>query len=401
MGRLSTTQQGITFENPFLLASSPATRTGEMVKRAFEAGWGGAVLKTICLCPETIVDVSERIYGYRGKSSLIGLQNIEMISNRPVELWAEEIVRLKKQFPSKVIIASIMADGEKLSEWKELTEILQNSRADAIELNLSCPNGVPERGMGSYLSEIPDISAKIINAVKKVANIPVWAKLSPNVTDISQLAGACLAARADGIVAINTLKGFAGLDVETMKPNLNVGGKSTYGGFSGNIIKPVALKAVAEISKEHECYVSATGGISNWKDAAEFMLLGASSVQICTEVMLKGVNIIKPMLQGIESYMERHSFYSLDQMIGAALEKIDDHSKLDKNVKYIAKIDNNLCENCGMCLISCRDGGYQAIECPDKKTYIVNEEKCSGCGLCRHVCPVAAISTERITEKVF
>jgi len=401
MGRLTTTQQGITFENPFLLASSPATRTGEMIKRAFEAGWGGAVVKTICLCPETMVDVSERIYGYRGKSSLIGLQNIEMISNRPVELWAEEIAELKKQFPQRAIIASIMADGENLSEWRELTEILQNSRADAIELNLSCPNGVPERGMGSYISEIPDMSAKIVTAVKKVATVPVWAKLSPNVTDISFLAKACLEAGADGIVAINTLKGFAGIDIETMKPNLNVGGKSTYGGFSGNIVKPVALKAVSEIAKDHGCYISATGGISNWKDAAEFILLGASSVQICTEVMLKGFNIIKPMLQGLESYMERHSFYSLDNMTGSALERVEDYGKLDKNIKYIAKIDNNLCENCGMCLISCRDGGYQAIECPDKKNYNVIDEKCTGCGLCRHVCPADAISTERVTEKVF
>jgi len=409
MNKLKIENQGITYINPFLLASSPITRTAEMIKRGFEAGWGGAVLKTICLCPETIIDVSRRIYVCKNNSSFIGLKNIEMISNRPVELWAKEINELKTEFPDRVIIASIMAEGEKLQEWRELTEILQDAGADAIELNLSCPNGVPERGMGSYISEIPDMCGKITTAVKKVSKVPVWAKLSPNVTDISHLAFSCLQAGADGITAINTLKGFAGIDIESLQPKLNVGGFSAYGGFSGHIAKPFALKAVSEIAKQHSCHISAAGGISNWIDAVEFMLLGASTLQICSEVMLKGYNIINPLINGLESYLERHSYASLKHLTGAGLEKINDYGKLDKNIKYTASINKNYCLKCGKCFVSCMDGGYQAINKESdyenmqnktvKATYSVNHSKCVGCGLCQYVCPVNAISMTNTAEK--
>lgn len=392
MNKLKIERHGITYTNPFLLASSPVTRTGEMIKRGFKAGWGGAVLKTICLCPETMVDVSPRIYGYRNKSSLIGLKNTELISNRPVEIWVKEINELKNEFPDRVIIASIMAEGQKFQDWQELTEILQDAGVDAIELNLSCPNGVPERQMGSYISEIPELCAKITEAVKKVSKVPVWAKLSPNVTDISLLAYSCLQAGADGITAINTLKGFAGIDIESLQPRLNVGGISAYGGFSGNIIKPFALKAVSEIARGHGCYISATGGISNWQDAVEFMLLGATSLQICTEVMLNGYNIIIPLIEGLESYLERHSYDSLDNLIGAGFEKIDDYGKLDKNIKYQASIDNKACCKCGKCFVSCMDGGYQAINKENNHIYSVDQNKCAGCGLCQHVCTANAIS---------
>lgn len=392
MKKLEFTKQGITYPNPFLLASSPATRNAEMIKRGFQAGWGGAVVKTICLYPETMIDVSPRMYGYKNKNSLAGMQNIEVISNRPVEVWAREINELKKEFPDRIIVASIMAEGNKLQEWQELTEILQNAGADAIELNLSCPNGLPEREMGSYISEIPDMCGKITEAVKKISKVPVWAKLSPNVTDISYLAYVCLKVGADGITAINTLKGYAGIDIETLQPNLSVGGISTYGGFSGNIIKPFALKAVSEIAKDHKCYVSATGGISNWQDAVEFMLLGASSVQICTEVLLNGYNIISSLTEGLENYLERHSYPSLEGLIGKGLDKIQDYSKLDKNIIYQANIDKKSCSKCGKCFTTCNDGGYQAIS-PDKNgLYSVNPKKCTGCGLCRHVCPANAVS---------
>ena len=401
MSRLEIKKQGITYINPFLLASSPATRTAEMIKRGFEAGWAGAVLKTICLCPETMIDVNQRIYAYKNKSSILGLKNIEMISNRPVELWAKEIRKLKNEFPDRIIIASIMAEGENLQDWQELTEILQDAGADAVELNLSCPNGVPERGMGSYISEIPDLCGKITAAVKKVSKVPVWAKLSPNVTDISLIAFSCLQSGADGITAINTLKGFAGIDIESLQPNLNIGDLSTYGGFSGKIIKPYALKAVSEIAKQHSCYISATGGISNWQDAVEFILLGASSLQICTEVLLKSYNIINPLINGLNNYLERHSRSSIEDIIGVGLEKIDDYGKLDKNIKYKASINKNDCIKCGKCFVSCMDGGYQAINREIDETYSIDNDKCAGCGLCQHVCPANAVSMVNISEKSF
>jgi len=403
MNKLKIEKQGIIYPNPFLLAASPITRTAEMIRRGFKAGWGGAVLKTISLCPETMTDVSQRICVYKNKSSLIGLNNIEMTSNRPIEVWVKEINELKKEFPDRIIIASIMAEGEKLQEWQELAETLQDAGVDTIELNLSCPNGVPERGMGSFISEIPDLCGKITEAVKKVSKVPVWAKLSPNIPDISFLAFSCLQGGADGITAINTLKGFAGIDIESLQPKLNIGGVSTYGGFSGNIVKPFALKAVSEIAKDNACYISATGGISNWQDAVEFMLLGASSLQICTEVMLKGHDVINSLIGGLEDYLERHSYTSLEDLIGLGLQKVDDYGKLDKNVKYQANINTESCKKCGECFTSCMDGGYQAINQKDNKTFSINVDKCVGCGLCQYVCPANAISmvnTSALAKKI-
>lgn len=386
MNKLSFKHNGVEFVNPFLLASSPITRNAEMILRGFEAGWGGAVLKTLNLCPETINNVSQRMYGIKSKSSLFGLQNIEMISDRAISAWIDDIKLLKDKFPDRVIVASIMTEGYKLEEWQQLTEMTQNAGADIIELNLSCPNGVPERGMGSYCSEIPQLCADITASVKEVSKIPIWTKLSPNVTDISLLAKSCLEAKADGIVAINTVKGFAGIDVETLEPKLTIDGKSTYGGFSGKMVKPIALKAVSEIANDYNCYISATGGISNWEDSIEFMLLGASSLQLCTEVMYKGYDIIKGLNQGVEQYLERHNYDSLQDIIGLALPKVTNFGSLNDKAKYCAEIAQDKCRKCGQCLTACKDGGYQAISKTTEKEYVVDSHKCVGCGFCQYVC---------------
>lgn len=399
MRKLTFNHNNIKFINPFLLAASPVTRNAEMIMRGFDAGWGGAVLKTLNLCPETMNNVSQRMYGHKIKSSVFGLKNVEMISNRPIADWVDDIKLMKDKYPDRIIVASIMAEGINADEWQKLTEITQEAGSDIIELNLSCPNGVPERGMGSYCSEIPQLCGDILKTVKHVSKIPVWAKLSPNVTNISYLAECCLSEGADGIVAINTVKGFAGIDINSLQPKLSINGLSTYGGFSGQMIKPLALKAVSEIANDHNCYISATGGISTWQDAIEFMLLGASSLQLCTEVMYKGYNIINSLLEGVESYLNMHNYDSLDSLVGLALNKVTNFGNLDNKIKYSAEISADSCINCGRCHISCRDGGYQAIIKKNNSNYQVEKEKCVGCGFCQSVCPADSIKMNLIKQE--
>ena len=396
MSKLSITYKGIGFKNPFILASSPATRNAEMILRGFKAGWGGAVLKTIGLYPETIKNPSQRLYGFKSKSALSGLKNIEMISETPVQIWLDDIKLIKDNYPDRIIITSIMAEANNTDDWQKLAILTQNAGADILELNLSCPNGAPERGMGSYCSEIPHICANITKSVKKVSKVPVWAKLSPNVTDISFLAKACLDAGADGIVAINTVKGFAGINIDTLEPNLKVNEMSAYGGISGEIIKPIALRCVSEIANDHNCYISAAGGISDWHDCVEFMLLGAGSLQICTEVMFKGFSIVKSLSEGMQEYLEKHNHESPESIIGLGLNKITSFENLDKQVKYCAKIFSNNCIKCGNCFTSCHDAAYQAIEMDQSNRFVVNPDKCEGCGLCQHVCPSGCINMQKI-----
>lgn len=390
MNLLSVKYKNILFENPFLLASAPPTRNAEMIMRAFKQGWAGAVTKTICLKPETIINTSPRLYGFKAASALSGLNNIELISERSPQDWVEDIKQIKDNYPEKILIASIMSEAFNKNGWQELANLMTNAGADIIELNVSCPHGMPERGMGSFCSDVPSISADIIRWTKEVTNLPVWTKLSPGVPDIAYLAEACLEGGSDGIVATNTLKSFAGINIETLNPNLNVQGKTTYGGASGKILKPVAQRAVSDIAAKNKCYISASGGISNWQDGVEFMLLGASTLQICTEVMFRGFGIIHGLKTGLEEYLERHGYSSAQELVGKAVNKITDFEELDKGNRLVAAINQQECISCGRCFVSCNDGGYQAVE-PDEG-YKINPEKCTGCGLCSIVCPKECIN---------
>jgi dihydropyrimidine dehydrogenase (NAD+) subunit PreA len=242
-------------------------------------------------------------------------------------------------------------------------------------------------GMGNTCSDIPELAANIVKAVKDVATIPVWAKLSPNVTSIKHLAVLCANAGADGISAINTVKGFAGIDIETGMPKMNVGGSTTHGGLSGSIIKPIALKAVADIALSVNCPISGMGGIMNWQDSMEFVMLGASTVQICTEAMLNGYGIIHGLKKGMESYLDRHGIKSLQDVCGKSLKYIKNHSALDNSCKFIPQIKTEKCVKCGKCRISCCDAGFQAVSIKSDNFPEVDRLKCTGCGLCHASCP--------------
>lgn len=383
MSRLQTISGGITFLSSFILASAPPTRTGEMIAKAFNEGWDGAVTKTICLNYDRMIDVSPRIVKVNG-----GLKNIELISPVSAEKWAEDIRLLKKNFPQKIVIASISAEADNIAGWQKLTLMMQKAGADVLELNFSCPHGLPEMGMGNTCSDIPELAANIVKSVKDVANIPVWAKLSPNVTSIKHLAKLCVKAGTDGISAINTVKGFAGIDIETGMPKMNVNGGSAYGGLSGSIIKPIALKAVSDIALAVDCPISGMGGIRNWQDGMEFVLLGASTLQICTEVMLNGYGIIHGLKKGMESYFDRHGIKSLQDVCGKSLKYLKNHSALDNSFRLIPHINSEKCVKCGKCSISCHDAGFQAISIKSDNFPVVDRLKCTGCGLCHAVCPV-------------
>ncbi|OGI04905.1 MAG: hypothetical protein A2Y25_00575 [Candidatus Melainabacteria bacterium GWF2_37_15] len=360
--------------DPFILASGPPTRNAEMISRAFDIGWNGAVTKTICLNHEDMVEVAPRIHRVNN-----GLKNIELISPRSVEEWVEDVRFLKSKYPEKTVIASISAEAGNIAAWQKLALMMQDAGSDALELNFSCPHGLPEKNMGNTCSDIPEAAGLITKSVKQVSKIPVWVKLSPNVTSISYLAQVCVGNGADCITAINTVKGFAGVDIETGKPIL-----STYGGISGQTIKPIALKAVSEIASLVKCPVSAAGGISTWQDAVEFILLGASTVQICTEVMLSGYEIIHNLSQGLADYLGMNT---LDNIRGTSLKYVTSFYKLDNTYKVISEIDFETCTKCEKCYISCRDAGYQAIDI----CYKIDKEKCTGCGLCSAVCPAECI----------
>jgi len=384
------------FQNPFILASGPATRNAEMISSAFDVGWAAAVTKTICLNYEEMASISPRFYSYKTENNLAGLQNLELISDRSPKDWVEDIKYLKNNYPDRVIIASISAEAYNYADWQSLAIRMQDAGADILELNLSCPHGLPEKSMGSACCNLPDLPVSITAAVKNVINIPVWVKLSSDYNDIGRLVEFCLLAGADGITAINTVKGFSGIDIETGYPNFNIDGNSTFGGFSGSIIKPIALRCVAEVAKTNKCFVSGSGGINSWEDAVEFMLLGASTVQICTKVMIEGVDIVNSMISGLADYLERHNYESVRDIIGKSLNKISNFENLNKNSKAFPKIDKETCIKCGKCFISCRDAGYQAINFSVDNLPEINLKNCTGCGLCGIVCPVSAISNSLV-----
>jgi dihydropyrimidine dehydrogenase (NAD+) subunit PreA len=390
---------GVKFLNPFILASAPPTTTGSMIGRAFKAGWAGAVTKTLLIDASTITNVTPRLasLGLKGQAAdakiNYALENIELVTDRDLALWLKEIEDLRKKFPDNVVIASIMDDASEPKGWQRLARQCEEAGAGMIELNMSCPHGMPERGMGSAIGQDLDLAQRVTNWVAEAVDIPVIAKMTPNVTDVGLVAKACVDAGANAISATNTVAAIVGVDLETLSPLPSVSGYSAQGGLSGPAIKPIALKAVASIAEATDVPISGIGGITTWEDAAEFILLGASTLQICTAVMMHGYSIIDNLLDGLGGFMKRKGFANISDMVGISLEKLVPLGELDTKTRRIAHIDNGTCIQCDACFISCRDGGYQAVTRGSDKVYRVTEKLCSGCALCMQVCPVSGCIT--------
>lgn len=389
---LSTTLGPLSLINPFILASGPPTASGDMIIRAFQTGWGGAVIKTIHPDGMEIRDLSPRFGAWKGaRGELAGFENIELLSKRSITYWEHEIKRIKQQYPGHILIASIMGDANP-DTWITLASRVELAGCDAIELNVSCPHGMPETGGGSAIGQNPEMVRELTNLVVSSVRIPVFVKLTPNITDIGLAASAAAAGGAGGISAINSVQGIIGVDLETLAPYPTVAGYSTPGGYSGPAIKPIGLQMVAKIAQTVPLPVMGIGGVTRWEDAAEYLLLGASAVQVCTAVMWHGYGIITGMNTGLTSYLASKGVASPDALRGVALSKISSHQALRRDARIIPSIpEPEVCSHCGRCIGACRDGGYQALQMSDTGP-VVDADRCDGCGLCILVCITGALT---------
>jgi dihydroorotate dehydrogenase subfamily 1 len=333
---LSITVNGIKFPNPFLLGSGPPGTNARVIAKSFDAGWGGAVAKTVSLESAKVVNVVPRYGKLRSRTSgeVIGFENIELISDRPIEVWLDEFRQIKKDYPRHILIASIMEEYEK-SRWQELTRLVQDTGVDGFELNFSCPHGMTERMMGSEMGEHPDLTEEVTSWVTEVAKIPVWAKMTPNITNIKEPALAAVRGGAVGISAINTILSVIGVDLNTLRPMPTVEGHSVPGGYSSQAVKPIALRMVSQlaIGLPQGVSVSGIGGIETAHDAIEFFLLGSSTVQICTGVMLHGVKLIDELQGGLAKFMTDKGFTSLPEIVGLSLQYFSTHMELVQKMK--------------------------------------------------------------------
>lgn len=389
MPDLSTICGGIQSPNPFWLASAPPANSGGQVQRAFDAGWGGAVWKTL---GQPIQNVSSRFGAtkVRGVAG-VGFNNIELITDRSLEVNFREIYETKKKFPKNAVIVSLMVETR--DEWKEIIKRSIDTGADGLELNFGCPHGMCERGMGSAVGQEPRVNEEITSWATEFSSIPVLVKLTPNVADILPHGHAAKRGGAQGVSLINTIKSIIGVDIDRFAIEPRVGDRSTNGGYCGAAVKPIALHMLASLARDQSfgLPISGIGGISNWRDAVEFLLLGASSLQVCTEVMLRGYRVVDDMIEGLEEYMRTHRFERIGDMVGKAIPSFSEWGNLDLNYETVAKIDAAKCIGCQLCVVACDDGAHQCIHPSanlDVRVPVVDESECVGCNLCQIVCPV-------------
>ena len=389
---LSITFCGIPCENPFFLASSSICTNYDMVARAFEAGWAGVFYKTIC--KQDIHEVSPRFDAVREGSSFAGFRNMEQLSENPYEVDFDILRRLKKNYPTKIVVASIM--GEYEEEWIELAKMAEDAGCDAVELNFSCPQ-MRLAGMGSDVGQDAELVTFYTAYVKRNVKIPVIPKMTPNITQINQPAMGAYFAGADAISAINTIKSV------TMSPEAKVDEKWTISGLSGRSVKPIALRYILEMAKNpimKNIQLSGIGGIETWHDALEFIQLGCRNVQVCTAVMQYGYRIIDDLVMGMQTYLQERGIDKLEDLVGEQLPAFVRPADLDRDTKVFPTVNREKCIGCGRCYVSCQDGGHQAIrfDLDTRQPHIIGA-KCVGCHLCRLVCPVGAMGLAQRIKK--
>jgi dihydropyrimidine dehydrogenase (NAD+) subunit PreA len=399
MADLSTDFAGIKSPNPFWVASGPPSNTAYQAHRAFEAGWGGVVWKTI---GEPIVNVASRYSALTlGGLKMAGFNNIELISDRSPETNFAEIAEVKRRWPHHAVIASLMVDTRE--RWHEFVKRSADCGADGIELNFGCPHGMCERGMGSAVGQNPEVAETIVGWVMEAATIPVIVKLTPNITNVVFAARAAKRAGADAISLINTINSITNVNLDTLVPEPFVAGRSSHGGYCGPAVKPIALNMVHACAADADVNlpISGIGGIGSWKDAAEFVALGASTLQVCTAIMHYGFRIVEDMADGLSAYLDSKGMRSLADLRGRAVPQVGDWQQLDLHYKRVARIDYEKCIGCNLCHIACEDGAHQCIDLVDPTPYglgpgrvpgkpvpKVREDDCVGCNLCSIVCPV-------------
>ena len=392
---------GIRSPNPFWLASAPPTDKEVNVNRAFEAGWGGVVWKTLGEDGPPIVNVNGKRYEslLSDQRRVIGFNNIELITDRPLQINLDEIRRVKRNWPDRALVVSLMVPCEE-SAWKTILPMVEDTGCDGVELNFGCPHGMSERGMGSAVGQVPEYIEMVTRWCKQYSKLPVIVKLTPNITDIRQPARAAKAGGADAVSLINTINSIMGVDLDTLRIHPATGRTGSHGGYCGPAVKPIAQNMVAEIARDAATAglrISGIGGITTWRDAAEFIALGAGNVQVCTAAMTYGFKIVKEMVDGLSNYLDEKGLAGVDALVGRAVPSIVDWKFLDLNHIDKAVIDQALCIQCGRCHVVCEDTSHQAITATKdgRRHFEVNDAECVGCNLCVSVCPVPDCITLR------
>ena len=400
MANLHTNFVGIQSPNPFWLASAPPTDKAYNVNRAFEAGWGGVVWKTLGENPP-VVNVNGPRYGalLSPDRRLLGFNNIELITDRDLELNLREIAEVKRNWADRAMVVSLMVPCEEKS-WKAILPRVEDTGADAIELNFGCPHGMSERGMGAAVGQVPEYIEMVTAWCKQYSKMPVIVKLTPNITDIRKPAQAAKRGGADAVSLINTINSIMGVDPYTLTMSPSTGGKGSHGGYCGPAVKPIALNMVAEIARDPATAglpISGIGGIGTWRDALDFIALGSGTVQVCTAAMVYGFKIVQEMESGLSNYMDEMGFKSVSEIVGKAVPTVSDWRYLNLNHVSKAVINQDSCIQCGRCHIACEDTSHQAITFmkDGKRHFEVKEDECVGCNLCVNVCPVPECITMR------
>jgi dihydropyrimidine dehydrogenase (NAD+) subunit PreA len=414
MADLSIDFAGIKSPNPFWLASAPPTNSGDQVMRAFDMGWGGAVWKTL---GDPIVDTSSRFGSLDVNGTrMVGFNNIELITDRPLEVNLREIREVKRRYPKHAVIVSLMVESKE--DWRDIIKAAVDTGCDGLELNFGCPHGMCERGMGSAVGQEPEVLKVVAGWAVEYSKVPVLIKLTPNIGDILEAGVPSVEAGVHGLSLINTIKSLIGVDLDKFVPYPVVGNRSTNGGYCGPAVKPIALHMVAALARDPRITVpiSGIGGISTWRDAAEFIALGSTSVQVCTAAMHHGFRIVEDMIDGLDAYLDDKGMASVNELRGQALPAFVEWGELDLNYKVIAQVDADKCIGCNLCYVACRDtavhcihnadhplapghlastrdGAIAAARARDAHIVWVDESECIGCNLCAAVCPVPGCIT--------
>lgn len=398
---------GIKSPNPFWLASAPPTDKAYNVVRAYKAGWGGVVWKTLGEDGPPLVNVNGPRYGavHGNDRRLLGFNNIELITDRPLDINLQEIKQVKRDWPNHALVVSLMVPCEEQC-WIDILARVEETGADGVELNFGCPHGMSERGMGAAVGQVPEYIEMVTRWCKAHTRMPVIVKLTPNIADIRPPAQAAMRGEADAVSLINTINSIVSVDLDIMAPNPTIDGKGSHGGYCGPAVKPIALNMVAEIARSPETRnlpISGIGGVTTWRDAAEFMALGAGNVQVCTAAMTYGFKVVEELIDGLKDWMEDAGYDKLDDFVGRAIPNMSDWQGLNLNYITKAKIDQDLCIKCGRCHIVCEDTSHQAISATKEgmRHFEVIDEECVGCNLCVSVCPVEnCITMDEMTSGI-
>jgi dihydropyrimidine dehydrogenase (NAD+) subunit PreA len=387
---------GLRFFNPFLLAASPSTEAKEILARGFEAGWAGGVIKTTSVEDDEVVMAWPIMSSLRPGPNMVGLHNTDLISETRIDGWAEIILWLKERFPEHRVILSIV--GTNQDEWVELVTKAEQAGTDMVELGLACPQGAmledEEQADGHMICQDVMLTERVTRWAKEAAKeMRIQVKIGSAVTDIAPIAEAIARGGGDSICAIDSLGGVVGVDLNNLSPMPSVQGVASIGGYTGRAIKPVGLRCVAEIAAAVNLPISAVGGIYNWRDAVEYMLLGGTTLQVCTAVMHRGFGIVDDLQDGMVRWLEEKGYSSPVDIVGLSVPNLVDNEVLPRNLTVLSRINQELCVNCGVCYVGCRDGGHEAILFSEDRIATVDDEKCVGCGLCAQICPVPGCIT--------